>query len=162
MGAFLQNTQVGSSNSQNTQAGSSNSQNTQAGSSNSCKNSVSVSLLPYRHHLNFHDPGMKFKGGQRLPYYYELAIHCRFQTTINFLRWIREESARHSYITSLPRGHSHELMTYYCNLFISCNIIDPKLNSYAWEISAKHRYTLLLPLPWHKTSSAFMVQYSYT
>ena len=121
------------------------------GSSNS---SISVSLLPYRYHLNsgnlpiFMTLTWNSKGDE--DYLTALWTSNPLQIPnnyINFLWWIREESARHSYITSQQRCHSHEPMTYYCNLFISCKIIEPKLNSYVWEISAKHRYTLLLPLP---------------
>ena len=63
-------------------------------------------------------------------------IHCRFQTTINFLpvSSLNHKSKRKT--ASQPRGNFREPMTYYCNLSVSCKIIEPGLK-HAWDWNAK-------------------------
>ena len=108
-------------------------QKTQVGSSNSSKNSVSASLLPYRHQLGrFHDLGTRFKGGRRLPFYamkyWSIADSKQLLTSFQFHCWITKASEKHSYIASQPRCHFRELLTYYRKLSVSRKIIEPGLN----------------------------------
>ena len=82
---------------------------------------------------HIHGPETRFNSEQRLSL---INIHCpstvdtkELFTPPEFQPWITNASARDSYLKLQPRGHFHELKLHYRNLSVSCEIIEPCLNT---------------------------------